>query len=147
MATLIDQLPALDDYGPSLLILGALALTVLVQSFLAAPLAFVSEEQVPGMPLRHDHSRISFRALRTHANSAESLPAFGWALLVAVAAGVEPVVVNGLAGAHFACRMAFWAIYYSGVGKVAGGPRTLAFVGGLLSNVALAVSGIWALAL
>lgn len=146
MNSLFDVLPYLSSYQPSFLVLAALSLTVLIQNFASAPLAFISEEQVPGMPLQFDHSKLSFRVLRTYSNSTESFPAFGWALLAAIVAGASPILVNWAAGIFFVARMAFWAIYYSGIGKTAGGPRTMAFVVGLLANIALAGSAIWALA-
>ncbi len=143
MNSLFDTLPFLADYQVSFAVLAGLSLTTLVQNFLTA-LAFQKEEQVPGMPLNFDHSKLSFRVLRTYANSTESLPAFGWALLVAVVAGASPLLINWLAVIHFVSRMAFWAIYYSGIGKIAGGPRTMAFVGGLVTNIALAITALWA---
>jgi uncharacterized MAPEG superfamily protein len=145
MNSLFDALPYLEAYRFSLLVLPALALTILIQNFLLAPLAFISGEQTPGMPLRHDHSKLGFRAMRTYANSAEMFPAFGWALLAAIIAGAAPLLVNWLAGIYFAFRMVFWVVYYSGIGKVAGGARTLSHVGGLLANMVLAGAAIHAL--
>lgn len=109
------------------------------------PLAFIKEEQIPGLPLRGDHSLLSFRVLRTHANSAESLAPFGLALLLAILVGVAPGLVNWLAIIFLAARMSFWALYYSGVGKVAGGPRTISFVIGLVANATLAIACVVAL--
>ncbi|WP_300038673.1 MAPEG family protein [uncultured Roseobacter sp.] len=146
MNTLFDAVPYLTAYHTSFLVLAGLALMTLIQNFATAPLSFVHEEQVPGKPVRFDHSKLSFRALRTYANSAETLPAFGWALLTAIVAGPSPALVNGLAIGYFIARLAFWVIYYSGIGKPAGGPRTMAFVAGLLCNIALAVVAIWSLA-
>ncbi len=145
MTSLIEAAPYLAAYQSSFAVLAALALVALAQSFLSAPLAFASEEQVPGKPLRHDHSKLSFRAIRTYQNSVENLPAFVAALLVAIVAGVSATLVNGLAIAYLAFRLAFWAIYYSGVGKAAGGPRTMAYIGGMLSNIVLAGAGLYAL--
>lgn len=145
MNSLFDALPYLSSYHSSFLVLAALSLTTLIQNLISAPLAFVNREQVPGMPLKFDHAALSFRVLRTHSNSTESLPAFGWALLVAIVAGAPPALVNGLAGVYFLFRMAFWAVYYSGVGKAVGGPRTMMFVGGLLANIGLAGLAIWSL--
>lgn len=144
MNSLFEALPYLASYQLSFMVLAALSLTTLMQNFLAAPLAFVKEEQVPGIPLKFDHSKLSFRVLRTYSNSAETFPAFGWALLVAVIAGASPTLVNWLAGIYFVFRMAFWAIYYSGIGKAAGGPRTMAFVGSLVTNIVLAITALWA---
>lgn len=145
MTSLFDQMPYLAAYHLSFLVLAGLALSHLVQSALIAPLAFVREEQSPGMPLRYDHSALGFRVSRTYSNSAETFPAFGWALLAAIVAGVAPAWVNGLAVGFFTFRMVFWAVYYGGIGKAAGGPRTLAFVGGMLCNTVLAVMAVWAL--
>lgn len=145
MESLFDALPYLNAYRASFTVLGVVSLVTLLQNGLTAPLAFVTEEQVPGMPLRFDHSKLSFRASRTFSNSAESLPAFGFALLVAIAAGGSAPWVNGLALLFLVARLAFWAIYYSGIGKTAGGPRTLAYVTGLASNIGLACLALWAL--
>lgn len=143
MTSLFEVVPYLSAYHTSFLVLAGLSLITLVQNFATAPLAYVKEEQVPGMPVRFDHSKLSFRVIRTYSNSAESFPAFGWALFVAIVAGGSPTLVNWLAGVYFAFRLVFWALYYSGVGKPAGGPRTLAFVGGLLANIGLACLAIW----
>lgn len=145
METLLDLYPALAAYKIALVCLAVASLMALMQSFLSAPLAFINEEQIPGAPLKHDHSKLSFRALRTYGNTVENLPAFGFALLMAVVAGAAASAVNLLAVAYIIFRLAFWAVYYSGVGKIAGGPRTLMYVGGLLSNIALAVLAIYAL--
>ncbi|MEM7615190.1 MAG: MAPEG family protein [Pseudomonadota bacterium] len=145
MDTLFAAAPYLEGYRPSFLVLAALSVVTLIQNFLTAPLAFVREEQTPGMPLQFDHSKLSFRALRTYQNSVESLPAFLAALLAAVIAGASPTLVNVTAGVYLAARLAFWGFYYAGVGKVAGGPRTLSFVICLLANLILAVAAFVAL--
>lgn len=142
MTTLLETLPQLAAYQVAILILALLCAIVLLQSFMTAPLAFVKEEQIPGMPLKHDHSKLSFRALRTYANSSENLPAFGFSLVPAIVFGVLPALVNWLAVVYLVFRLAFWAAYYSGVGKVAGGPRTICYVGGLLANLVLAGSAV-----
>ena len=124
-------------YLPALQALSVLCLAVLIQSLLTAPLAFLRGEQAPGMPLKGDHTQLSFRVLRTHLNSVESLAPFGFILLLAVLFQASNPWVNGLAIAHVLFRLLFWAVYYSGIGKVAGGLRTLCFVGGLTSNLIL----------
>lgn len=145
MSPAFDGLLKIDLYSPALLALTLLCAAVLIQNFLTGPLAFLKEEQAPGMPLRGGHTQLSFRVLRTYSNSVESLPTFGFALLLAILVGVAPAPVNWLAGIHVAFRLAFWAVYYSGIGKVAGGPRTLCFVGGSLTNLALVVITLRAL--
>ena len=134
-----------SQYDPALLALAVLCSAVLIQSFLTAPLAFLKEEQSPGMPLRGDHGLLSFRVLRTYSNSVENLPCFGLSLLLAIFVGASASPVNWLAGIHVAFRLAFWAVYYGGIGKVAGGPRTLCYVGGLLSNLGLAGTALFVL--
>ena len=145
MNSLIEAVPQLAPYQPSLLVLALLCVTVIIQNFMTAPLAFLKEEQAPGAPLKGGHALLSFRVMRTHSNSAENLPVFGFALILAIAVGVSPSLVNWLAAIHLAFRLAFWAVYYSGIGKVAGGPRTLCFVGSIVPNVVLAVMATYSL--
>ncbi|MEE8056538.1 MAG: MAPEG family protein [Pseudomonadales bacterium] len=143
MNSIIEIIPQLLSYQLSFLALAVLCLSVLVQNFLTAPLAFLKEQQVPGMPLKGDHTLRSFRVLRTYANSVENLPTFGLTLFIAILIGVGPSLVNGLAVIHVAFRIAFWGVYYGGIGKVAGGPRTLCYVGGLISNIVLVCACIY----
>ncbi|MET1413093.1 MAPEG family protein [Roseibium sp. HPY-6] len=142
MENLFEAIPYINAYKPAFLVLGLLSLVVLVQSFLTAPLAFAKEEQTPGMPLKFDHSRLSFRAVRTYQNSAESFPAFVAACLVAIVAGASPFAINAAAGVYLLARLLFWGFYYSGFGRVAGGPRTMAFVVCLLANIVIAVAAL-----
>lgn len=143
--SLLYEVPSLAAYGPAILALAILCLVVLIQNLLTAPLAFLKEEQAPGMPLRGDHELLSFRVLRTHANSVENLPVFGFSLGMAILAGCGPMLVNGLAAVHVASRLAFWGVYYGGIGKVAGGPRTLCFVAGSASNLLLICVALYSL--
>ena len=136
--TALERTLDLSPYEPAILAFAVLCMAVMIQAFLTAPLGFLKEEQAPGMPLQGDHDMLSFRVLRTYANSVENLPAFGFSLLLAILVGVGATAVNALAAIHVASRLAFWAVYYSGVGKVAGGPRTMTYVGGALSNLVLA---------
>jgi len=145
MSSIIDVAPQLLSYQTSFVVLTLLSLVTVVQNFLTAPFAFLKEEQVPGMPLRGDHTLFSFRVMRTHANSVESVPTFGLTLIIAILAGVNASFVNWLCIIYLLFRLAFWAVYYSGIGKVAGGPRTLCYVGGLLCNISLACACLYAL--
>ena len=145
MNDLNEILPQLMAYQPALLALALLCLSVLVQSFLTAPLAFATGSQEPGMPLKGDHTSRSFRVVRTYNNAVENLPAFGFSLLLAILVGLDVAAVNWLAGLHVAFRMGFWFVYYSGIGKVAGGPRTLCYVGGMTTNLGLVGYGLFAL--
>ncbi len=145
MTSLFEALPYLEAYHCALLALSVLTFAVLIQGLLVAPLGFAKDEEAPGMPLQGTHANLSFRVLRTFANSTENLPMFIAALLLAIIAGVDATWVNWLAGLHVAFRLLFWLVYYAGVGKVAGGPRTIAFVGGWLTNVILAGMVVYAL--
>ena len=124
-------------YRLSLLAMTVLCLAVIIQSFLLAPLAFLSGEQQPGKPLSGDHSQFSFRVVRTHYNSVENLPIIGIALFLAILLGVNPTFVNYALLIHVGFRLLFWFVYYKGIGKVAGGIRTFSFVGGIAANLAL----------
>lgn len=143
MSSVLETLPQLAAYQPALLALSILCLAVLCQTLLTAILAFANGEQTPGMPLQGDHTLLSFRVIRTHANSVESLPPFGFALLLAIFAGANEALVNWAAIIHLVARLGFWAVYYRGKGKIAGGPRTICFVAGMLSNVVLVVACIY----
>ena len=142
MNSLIQEIPQLLIYKPAVLALSVLCLAVLTQNFLCAPLAFLKGEQIPGEPLKGGHDFFSFRVIRTHMNSVESLPVFGLALIISILIGVNSSLVNWLAIIHVAFRLIFWAVYYSGIGVTAGGPRTLCFVGGLLCNIVLVIACI-----
>ena len=138
----LELLPQLQNYQIALFCLGALCLINLVQSFLTAPFSFVNGEQSPGMPLRGDHRLFSFRVLRTYSNSVESVPTFGFTLVLAILVGVGTALTNWIAVIYLACRIAFWVLYYGGYGKTAGGPRTMSFVVGLLANIALVIAAM-----
>lgn len=145
MQSLVETLPQLAAYHPSLLALTILCLAVLVQSFLAGVLGLAGGEETAGLPLRGNHEKFSFRTLRTYGNSTENLPAFATTLILAILAGVGAVLVNWLAILHVAFRMVYWAVYYKGIGKVGGGVRTIVYVLGLITNIILAVLTAYAL--
>lgn len=141
----IDHIWQLSDYQGALLALALLCLMVLIQSFLTAPLAFLKKEQVPGKPLNGDHRLLSFRVLRTHANSVESLGPFGLTVLLGVLVAAHVGAMNWSAVIHVFFRLCFWVVYYSGKGKVAGGMRSLCFVGGMIANFALVITVLLAI--
>lgn len=132
-------------YHAALLALVTLTLIVLFQSFVGAFLGFVKGDGTPGVHPQGGHDDPGFRALRCYANSVENLPAFAAALMVAIFAGAGAGLINLLAVAHVGMRIIFSAIYYSGLGKPAGGPRSLAYIAGWLVNIAMAGAAILAL--
>jgi uncharacterized MAPEG superfamily protein len=145
MNSLFEAVPYLGAYQVSFLVIAIMSLLALLQSFANAPLAFATGKQTPGMPLQKDHNDLSFRALRNYSNTVENLPAFGFSVVMAIAAGASPWAINLLAVVFLAFRLLFAAVYYSGVGKVTGGPRTITYVGGAFANIAIAGMAIVAL--
>ncbi len=138
MQSLLETLPQLAAYNPALVALTILCLAVLIQSFLAGILGLAGGEETPGLPLKGNHEKFSFRTIRTYGNSTENLPAFATTLILAIIAGVGAALVNWLAILHVAFRIVYWAVYYRGVGKVGGGVRTIVYVLGLIANILLA---------
>ena len=140
MDDMMQNWPALAPYAAAIGALMLLVLVVLIQAFLAGVIGLSkSGGELPGVPLQGNHASLNFRVLRTYANSTENLPAFAVTLLLAMLAGASPNWVNLLAALHVAFRLAFWGIYYSGIGKVAGGPRTISYVLGWFTNLVLAI--------
>ena len=145
MESIIQSLPQLAPYQPAFLWLVVLCLVVLVQSFLAGALGLGKSDEVPGLPLQGSHDDASFRILRTYANSTENISVFVATAFLAILAGVSVTAVNWLVGLHVVFRIVYWAVYYSGVGKVTGGPRTITYVAGFFMNLILAVLTAYAL--
>ena len=145
MQSIIETVPQIAAYIPALGAIMILIITVLVQGFLAGVLGLAGGEETAGMPLRGDHTKFSFRVLRTYGNSTENFSVMIATTILAIAAGVSPIVVNWLVGLHVAIRLAYWAVYYSGVGKVGGGIRTITYVAAFLMNVILALFAAYAL--
>ena len=141
----LHSLPQVEAYHPALLALALLCLVVLIQSFLAGVLGLGKSDEVPGVPLKGNHSDLSFRILRTYANSTENLAVMIATTFLAIIAGVSAFLVNWLAGLHLAFRLAYWAVYYSGIGSVESGARTVTYVLAFLMNAVLALLTVYAL--
>lgn len=134
-----------QDYYTALIALIILTLIVLVQVFIGAGLAFAKGGKTPGAAKTGDHSDIGFRALRCYENGAENLPAFAATILVAILAGASAGLINLLAVIHVGLRILFSAIYYAGIGKPAGGPRSMAYIAGWAVNLIMAGAVLFAL--
>ncbi|MFD0916361.1 MAPEG family protein [Pseudahrensia aquimaris] len=144
MENLFQAMPQLAAYSPSFVACAVLVLAVIIQGFLTGALALAPGHQLAGRPLKNGQEDRSFRVMRTYANSTENLPMLTLALVLAIVASVPAVAVNWIVGLHVAARLAHWAIYYSGIGKEGeAGPRTIAYVIGLLLNLALAVAALF----
>jgi uncharacterized MAPEG superfamily protein len=132
-------------YHPALIALAILFLVVLIQSFLAGVLGLGKSGEVPGRPLKGSHEDFSFRVLRTYGNSVENLSVFAGTVFLAVIVGVKPSLVNWLAAIHLVFRLAYWGIYYSGIGKIIGGPRSITYVLGWFTNLILIISVLFSM--
>lgn len=147
MESMIEIMPHLAAYYPAFVGLIFLCLIVLTQGFLAGAFGLGGGEEVAGMPLQGNHTKLSFRLLRTYGNSTENFSVMVTTTFLAILAGVSVVLVNWLVGLHLLCRLIYWCVYYSGVGKVAGGLRTIVYVGGLLANIVLALAAAYTIML
>jgi uncharacterized MAPEG superfamily protein len=139
MNNLTEVFSQVSAYNCALIALAVLCLAILIQSFLAGVLGLGKSDEEPGRPLKGSHQDFTFRTLRTYANSVENLPVFATTVFLAIIVNASPGWVNWLASIHVVLRLAFWAVYYSGVGAVAGGPRTITFVLGWLTNLILVI--------
>lgn len=131
-------------YDLTIISLAALAIIVLLQSFLGAVFGLVLGPSVPGEVPEGSHSNFGHRALRTYQNSVENLPAFAVAAIAAMLAGADPWTVNVLSASYVGTRVLYWAVYYGNVGAHAGGPRTLLYIIGMTLNFALAIFALLA---
>jgi uncharacterized MAPEG superfamily protein len=79
----------------------------------------------------------AFRAVRTYMNGVETLPAFFAAAFAAILLGVDAWWVNTTALTVFVSRMAYWAVYYVGIGGPGFGIRSVLYVFAPLGAVVL----------
>ena len=118
---------------------------VLIQNILSAFFKIVKAGQPPGAPAAGDNDDSTLRKYRTHMNSLENLSVFVLTVVLAIAIGVSPAVVNWLAGLHVVARIAYWFAYYSGIGPAVQGPRTLTFAAGWFLNLFLVIAVLFKL--
>ena len=145
MESMLMNFPSLAGYYPAFVAIGVLCLAVMIQSFLVGILALAPGHEIAGHQLKGTYQDKSFRIMRTYANSTENLPMLLGAFLLAILAGVSATLVNWLVCLHLLFRLIHWLAYYAAIGKRDGGPRTIAYVGGLLTNIVLVVIALWAL--
>lgn len=145
MTSIIESVPQILAYQPAFLALILLCLMVLVQGFLAGAIGYGKSNEEAGRPLKGNHEDQSFRVIRTYGNSTENLSMFVAVAFLAILAGVSPMLVNWLVAAHVLARLAYWGVYYAGIGKTGGGARTIIYVIGLLANIVLALLTVYAM--
>lgn len=133
-----------SSYNGAIAALILAVIITLVQGFLGAVFGFVKGGKTPGAALDGDHANIGFRALRTYQNSTENLPAFAVAVIAAIVVGASASLINMLAWLYVGSRLLFWGVYYAGVGKPAGGPRSMIYVLGWAINLIIAGVALFA---
>jgi uncharacterized MAPEG superfamily protein len=110
------------------------------------PYAFVTYAKVTPRFVKGDHNKNPReyeeeltgprkRAYWAHLNGFEAFPPFAAAVIIAIQAGVATDRVEQLAGIFVACRVVHGLLYIANLDKL----RTLAWVGGLASVIALFV--------
>ena len=134
----------LTTYQTAIALAALLVIAVHLQSFLSAMFKIVLGKQAPGVAAAGDYSDRTFRIYRTHMNSLENLSMFLGALIFAMIAGVSAGLVTWLVIIHVVARLAFWAVYYTGLGALAGGLRTIVFVTGFMASMVLAIAALFA---
>jgi uncharacterized MAPEG superfamily protein len=123
---------SLQPYAPVIVTIGLAGGLLLVQ-LIVADLSAIRAGHKAGTPIPPDFSRFYFRAARAHANTNESLAAFGLLAISGMAAGASPLWLNGLSAAYLASRLAHMAAYYANRKT----PRSAAFGISLLVLLAM----------
>lgn len=121
-------------YAPTVWAMGAAGALLLVQLIIADVTA-IRERHRPGTPIPVDFNRFLFRAARAHANTNESLAAFGLLAVTGILSAASPVWLNALAWAYVICRLAHMAAYYANRGT----PRSTAFGISLLALLGMCI--------
>ncbi|MGC1489282.1 MAG: MAPEG family protein, partial [Albidovulum sp.] len=85
-----------------------------------------------------DYDKSVYRLFRAHMNAVETLPVFATVTFAAMAAGANPYWVNILASAFLVSRILMLFVHIKGVGAPDRGPRSLTYVFGWATLVALA---------
>ncbi len=114
-------------YGTALACIAALAGMNALQGLIGGGLKNGIEGQPAGQPVAGDHKRFSFRAVRTFLNGVENLPAFFAAVFAAVLVGANAGWLNGICVAVLVSRLAYWVVYYAGIGGGGFGLRSILY--------------------
>ncbi len=135
----------LAPYATSLLALAVLTLAQVTQGFLAGLIKNGRDKQPPGMVLEGGYGDFGWRVARTYINGVENYAAIVGAAFLAMVAGASPTLVAWLVWIIVLLRLAYWPIYYAGIGAHGGGVRSIVYVASLVANVVLAVVAVIAL--
>ena len=127
----------LEAYASTTAALGTMTLLLLVQ-LVIADITGITWKHTPGTSVAEDHGNLLFRAVRTVANTNESIAIFICALLFCVLSGASPDYTAYGAWAFVTFRLIYAICYYSNLQT----PRSIAFGFSLLSLVALLITGV-----
>lgn len=94
--------------------------------------------QEGGTPIEGGHDRLLYRVDRARANSFEVMGFFCVALLVAIALGAQPQMVNLGALVFLAARVLHMVTYYANLSR----PRSVCFFVGNIGVVVILVGGL-----
>jgi uncharacterized MAPEG superfamily protein len=97
----------------STIIAVGLAGGLLLLQLIVADVSAMRAGHKAGTPIPVDFSRFHFRAARAHANTNESLAAFGLLAIAGVLSGAVPGWLNALSAAYLVTRVAHMAAYYA----------------------------------
>jgi uncharacterized MAPEG superfamily protein len=130
---------ALHQYAPTLYVMGLSGGLLLLQ-LIVADLSAIRAGHTAGTPIPADFSRFYFRAARAHANTNESLSAFGLLAITGVLSGAAAGWLNVLSVAYLLSRVAHMVAYYANRKT----PRSTAFGISLLVLIAMFVTNVGA---
>ncbi|RUO32675.1 MAPEG family protein [Aliidiomarina sanyensis] len=135
-----------QDYHTSLVWLGILIATIMLQWFVASFAKARQPGSVPGLPPRDAaHRSFTFRAWRTHQNSLENAGTMVGGALFAILAGANPVWLQALMAIMVVSRIAHMLLYYGIATEKNPSPRSYFFAISWFSNIGIIALGFVAL--
>jgi uncharacterized MAPEG superfamily protein len=130
-----------DAYGHALASVALFALIVMVFS----PLSAIEKGKkglAPGAEPKADYADRTYRLHRVFANGTDSLTIFAAVTVVAILAGASPFWVNLLASLTLVARGVMIVLHVGAIGQPHNGPRSFAYVAGMICMFALAALGL-----
>lgn len=99
-------------YHPTLWAMGTAGALLLVQ-LIIADLTGIKARHKPGTPIPVDVNTFLFRSARAHANTNESISAFGLFAVTGILSAAAPLWLNGFAWAYVVCRIGHMGFHYA----------------------------------
>lgn len=135
-----------QDYHASLVWLGILIATVMLQWLIASFAKARQPGAIPGLPPKDTlHQSFTFRAWRTHQNSLENTGSMIGGALFAMLAGANPMWLQLLLAIMVLSRIAHMLLYYGIATEKNPSPRSYFFALSWLANMSIIVLGFIAL--